>query len=587
MDSSDPRPSPKDNWLRWLWIPILLPGLVLAWLAWRAVAVERHLLERQVAQSRLRLADQVAGAIAGAGREIRMRAQMDLERWVLDVGMGLPQAPPIWFDAVEIRNQDGFRSTPADPVDSFRLEAMYQAPWEGPLDLDTRLSRVEDWILLALHVPDRDLPQDLPAKLDRIRTELAKDLAMRPHWKGLLADQTEALRRRAIQMQVRREASGVFDSLAMRPSTRLLEVGGRTWVVLAPPDLPRGSVAVGRFSEAALRQHLLRSDLVPSWSVGARGGDLVLALCSREGELFGPGVAPPHRAPDELVRVPGGFPAWSVAVWSSPLGEREARFRSVFLSALLGLCILILVAGTMVASRSIRVQRQLLSMKTDFVGNVSHELKTPLTSIAIYAELLSSGRAGGRAEEFGSTILREARRLQGLIEGLLSFARDEASAHSGRREPVRLDALVEEACASFHAVSQRRAIVVEVETTPCALLGDPTMIRPVVDNLVDNAIKYGREGGFVHVQAVREGAHAILRVRDDGQGIPEEDLPNVFDRFYRGGGDLTRSVSGTGLGLAIVRRNVEFHGGEVSVRSRVGSGTTFEIRFPATEVSDA
>lgn len=573
--------------MKWLWIPILVPGLVLAWLAWRAVVVEQRLLERQVSQSRQRLADQVAGTLAGAGRESSMHAQVDLERWVLDLGIGVTQAPPLWFDAVEVRMGGVPLDQAPDASDSVRMEAMYRALWEGPIDPDTRLSRLEDWILLALHAQDRALPPDLRDKLERIRKEVGKDLATRPHWKAMLADQTAALERRAVQMRVRSEAAGVFDSLARKPFTRLVSLGGRVWLVLAPPDLPRGIVAVGRFSERTLREHLGRPDLVPVATGNGRGQDLFVALRDASGEFFGVEGDVPSRRPDELVPVPGGFPDWSVAVWSSSSGRAEARFRSVLVSALLGLSVLVLAGATVAASRSIRVQRSLLSMKTDFISNVSHELKTPLTSIAIYSELLSSGRAGNRSEEFGATILREARRLQGLIDGLLSFARDESGTYQGRREPVPLDELVKDACESFRAVAQRRGIDLTVETSPVTVSGDSSLLRPVVENLVDNAFKYGREGGFVHVSVDRESGMALLRVRDDGQGIPQEDLPNIFERFYRGGGDLTRSVAGTGLGLAIVRRNVEFHGGEVSLRSQVGSGTTFEIRIPAIEVNHA
>jgi signal transduction histidine kinase len=109
----------------------------------------------------------------------------------------------------------------------------------------------------------------------------------------------------------------------------------------------------------------------------------------------------------------------------------------------------------------------------------------------------------------------------------------------------------------------------------------------VIENLVDNAFKYGRDGGLVHVALTSEGTDAVLRVRDDGPGIPQDDQPRVFERFYRGGGELTRTVAGTGLGLAIVRRNVEFHGGEVVLKSEEGRGTTFEIRIPLVEEPNA
>lgn len=239
------------------------------------------------------------------------------------------------------------------------------------------------------------------------------------------------------------------------------------------------------------------------------------------------------------------------------------------------------------ATRSIRAQRDLLAMKTDFVSNVSHELKTPLTSIALYAELLAGGRAGERSGEFGQTILREARRLQGLIEGLLSFARGEAGAAILLKEPLNLGALVREASRSFEALAARRRIDFSVDVANAWVAGDTGLLRPVIENLVDNAFKYGKDGGFVHVSLAAEGPDVVLRVRDNGPGIPQEDQPRVFERFYRGGGELTRTVAGTGLGLAIVRRNVEFHGGEVVLKSDEGRGTTFEIRLPLVEEPNA
>lgn len=577
----------RDSWMRWLWVPIVVPGFVLAWLAWRAVSVEQTLLHQQVAESRQRLADQVAGSLSGGGKEFLVHSQVELERWVLDVGMGVTQVPPPWFDAVEIRNQDDSSRPMTDPADSTRLELLYQSLWEGPMDADLRLSRLEDWLLVILHAPDNALPGDLERRLEKIRKGVSADLAIRPHWRPLLTDQTTALERRAIQVRIRREAGLVFDSLSRNPRTHLVTVAGHVWLVMAPPDLPRGVVAVGRFSESELRQRLISTDFV-SRRPGETGvAGLVLGWKDGSGQVFGIEGSVPAREPDLVVPVPGGFPNWSVAVWSTAIHEKAARFRSVLVSALLGMSLVVLVGATAAASRSFRVQRALLSMKTDFISNVSHELKTPLTSIAIYAELLASGRAGERSGEFGSTILREAKRLQGLIEGLLSFARDEAVSTVLHKERLAFDQLVKEVGESFHAVSQRRGIELAVESVPVWIEADRGLLRPVLDNLLDNAFKYGRQGGFVHLSLVREGDWAVLRVRDNGPGIPEEEQPRVFERFYRGGGDLTRTVSGTGLGLAIVRRNVEFHGGEVELKSQEGSGTTFEIRLPAVEDGNA
>lgn len=578
----------RDAWIRWLWVPILVPGLVLGWLAWRAVVVEQRLLQQQVAGSRQRLASIVAGDLAGAARELRMAAQMDLERWALDAGLGVPRIPPPWFDAVRVRSRNASPLERDSKADSMRIEALWNLFLLDPVaDPDTRLARLEEWILVVLNSPDEILPHDLGERVKRFRSEVSSAISTRPHWKRLLDDQGSSLDRRALQLTVKREAAVLFDSLERVPHTRLVDLGTRKWLVLAPPDLPRGMVAVGRFSESALRAKLLRREILEGATAADPEGRLVLGLQDASGGIFGLSGQVPSRLPDERVVVPGGFPNWSVVVWSTHHSEDAARFRAVLVSALLGLSLLVLVGAAAMATRSIRVQRDLLTMKTDFVSNVSHELKTPLTSIALYAELLAGGRAGERSGEFGQTILREARRLQGLIEGLLTFARGEAGASILRKEPVNLGALVREACRSFDGLAARRRIDFQVETVGAWISGDVGLLRPVIENLVDNAFKYGRDGGLVHVALTSEGTDAVLRVRDDGPGIPQDDQPRVFERFYRGGGELTRTVAGTGLGLAIVRRNVEFHGGEVVLKSEEGRGTTFEIRIPLVEEPNA
>jgi signal transduction histidine kinase len=106
-----------------------------------------------------------------------------------------------------------------------------------------------------------------------------------------------------------------------------------------------------------------------------------------------------------------------------------------------------------------------------------------------------------------------------------------------------------------------------------------------VGNLIDNAVKYGRDGGFVRIALSAERNEALLRVSDDGRGIPREQQDRVFDRFFRGGGELTRNVPGTGLGLAIVKRAVQIHGGKIALQSDVGAGTTMEVRLPLSEES--
>ena len=180
-------------------------------------------------------------------------------------------------------------------------------------------------------------------------------------------------------------------------------------------------------------------------------------------------------------------------------------------------------------------------------------------------------------------VLREARRLEGMIDGILSFARQEAGHAASRRDRVALDEIMLECCESFRGIAAQKTIRIECEAGRIDVPGDPALLRSIVGNLVDNAVKYGKPEGFVHLSLVREKGRAVLRVRDNGRGIPKDLQQRVFDRFFRGGGELTRNVPGTGLGLAIVKRAVQIHKGEIVLHSDQGAGTTIEIHLPASE----
>lgn len=220
---------------------------------------------------------------------------------------------------------------------------------------------------------------------------------------------------------------------------------------------------------------------------------------------------------------------------------------------------------------------------TDFVANASHELRTPLASIIGYAETLAEDDAAAdpaTRERFLGTILRESRRLKGLVDDLMSLSRIEAEKHDQPAERIDLRPLVE--TAARDAAGADRLPRLELELADAiAVRGDQQQLEQLVRNLVDNALKYGAEDQPVRVVLERgQGGNARLTVSDRGEGIAAEHLPHLTRRFYRTDPGRSRASGGTGLGLAIVKHIVERHRGRLDIDSKVGRGTTVVVRIP-------
>jgi two-component system phosphate regulon sensor histidine kinase PhoR len=223
-------------------------------------------------------------------------------------------------------------------------------------------------------------------------------------------------------------------------------------------------------------------------------------------------------------------------------------------------------------------------MRQDFVANVSHELRTPLTSLRGYAETLLEGglEDAEHRESFVRVMRDQAVRLQALVEDLLSLSEMERPDATLRREPLDLHALAAEQVAQVREAATRAGLELSLEgTPPVRVVGDRVRLTQVLANLLDNAVKY-TEHGSVTVAVGEAHGRAWCEVRDTGPGIPAEDLPRVFERFYRVDKARSREKGGTGLGLAIVKHAVALHDGVVAVESRVGEGTTFRFEIPAT-----
>jgi len=244
------------------------------------------------------------------------------------------------------------------------------------------------------------------------------------------------------------------------------------------------------------------------------------------------------------------------------------------------------VNGAVLVLHDVTDLRRLEAMRRDFVANVSHELKTPLTAIkGMVDTMVDDARMPEEVRSrFLGKIKRQADRLASLVTDLLVLARIESSKGSEDLRPLDLRQPVRESAHQLVASAHEKQIRLEVviPDVPVIVNGEAESLRQVVDNLLGNAIRYTPEGGAVTVNVVARGSDAVLSVRDTGIGIEAQHLDRIFERFYRVDKARSRELGGTGLGLAIVKHVVLSHGGTVTVQSRPGSGSVFNVRIPLT-----
>jgi two-component system phosphate regulon sensor histidine kinase PhoR len=294
------------------------------------------------------------------------------------------------------------------------------------------------------------------------------------------------------------------------------------------------------------------------------------------------GYDPLDPLPDlaELFRAKAAREVVNAVLEGSPVQDREVELdsRSVLLNARP-----LPAGGAVLVMHDLTELRRLEAVRRDFVANVSHELKTPLTSISGYAEtLLADPPDQEMARGFLGTILGNARRMQRLVDDLLDLSRIE----SGRWQPTRIEIDVataaREAWTEVAGRPETRQVEFGVQVEPGAekLCADHDAVRQVLTNLMENSLRHTPAGGRIECLGRRDGAGVAVAVRDDGSGITREHLPRIFERFYRADTSRSREEGGTGLGLAIVKHLVEAHGGRISAESERGKGTTVTCWFP-------
>jgi signal transduction histidine kinase len=229
--------------------------------------------------------------------------------------------------------------------------------------------------------------------------------------------------------------------------------------------------------------------------------------------------------------------------------------------------------------------KRLEAMRRDFVANVSHELKTPLTVLRGYAETLQKDDLPPDVRgQFVATMVANASRMQQLVDDLLDLSRIESGSWQPRPGRVELEPAVREAWRSLLDAARGNAgsltFGVSLEPDAAEAWADPEALREILGNILDNAARYTPAGGSVQVRSSREDGGMRIEIVDTGPGIPGEHLPRIFERFYRVDPARSRELGGTGLGLSIVKHLVEAHGGRVEALSTLGNGTTIRIHLP-------
>ena len=274
------------------------------------------------------------------------------------------------------------------------------------------------------------------------------------------------------------------------------------------------------------------------------------------------------------------------------VGERELQLfgppREVLSLRAVPLVVDEQIVGAVALIHDVTDARRVESVRRDFVANVSHELKTPIGALGLLAETIAATEEADVVRRLADQVVRESERLGRIVDDLLDLSLIEAQA-APTREPTPVRVLVEEAVERLSPLALARGIPLRTKpiTEDLLVLCDAAQLVSAITNLLDNAVKYSEPGQAVDVNALARDGQVVLRVQDHGIGIPTRDLERIFERFYRVDKARSRATGGTGLGLSIVRHVAEAHGGDVTVESTEGEGSTFWLSLPlADDASD-
>jgi signal transduction histidine kinase len=406
--------------------------------------------------------------------------------------------------------------------------------------------------------------------------------------RGKEADREERTERLLLFQQaaagdLRTRALAGAEGAAPRDRRSTLESAGQTYLV-SLLDRSRGDAAMwGLLLDARVLGDLLRRALedhldpaTSNWLIKGRDGRPLLS-----------GQAPPTGPVTLNATFVDNFPPWLIEFYQRP----QSAYRRLFASGqslyfyMFLLIASILVFGLVLTVRAVRHELELARLKSDFVSTVSHEFKSPLTSIRHLAEMLQAGSVPSeeRRSRYYDVLVEQSARLSSLVTNILDLARIEEGRKEFQIETTDIGELVRDLVTTTQQRVGHEGYTVEAyisEPLPKAS-ADRTAITQAVSNLVENAMQYSGATKQVNVSVSAGDGWVDVSVADSGVGIPDNEIDKVFDRFYRGSHPITRSVKGSGLGLTLVKEIVQAHSGTVSVESRPGRGSTFTIKLPA------
>ena len=279
---------------------------------------------------------------------------------------------------------------------------------------------------------------------------------------------------------------------------------------------------------------------------------------------------------------------WTIYAASvAPASAASLMLRQRYLLSGIGVMVSFLILGTYFVARAIRREAEVARMQSDFVSSVSHEFRSPLTTMRQLSEILALGRAPSeeRRQLYYDTLVRETTRLQRVVEALLNFGQMESGTRRYRFEQLDVASVIRHAVSDFQQelTGSTRAIQLNQPDDACTIEADREAIAVALRNLLDNAVKYSPDPTPVVLEWRRQNGHVAIAVHDDGPGIAEAEQRAIFQKFVRGAAATVGNVKGSGLGLAMVRDIVAAHRGQVTVASKPGKGSTFTMLLPASE----
>jgi signal transduction histidine kinase len=264
--------------------------------------------------------------------------------------------------------------------------------------------------------------------------------------------------------------------------------------------------------------------------------------------------------------------------------EQDVNRWKIGTLCLIGFIDLMLGAGLVLVYSNVRREMHLSRIKSDFVANVSHELKTPLALIRLFAETLELGRVPNddKARQYYRVINKESQRLTQLINNILDFSRIEAGRKEYRFAPTDVGRIVNDVVDAYRFQIEQQGFQLEVAIADDLpeVMADKEALGQALLNLVNNSIKYSREDKFVHLEVRRDPGRVLISVADRGIGVAKGEQRKIFEKFYRAEDSLVHETKGSGLGLPLVRHIMEAHGGLIEVESSHGKGSTFTLVLP-------